>query len=172
MPSQVAPSNYHYQTAYRLLIGILKPLHSYSVALKPYTLSAKPFDSHLFIWVVVNIKVPFWVRHLLYLGSLLGALNNRCRTQKGTLILTTTHTNIQARGFIWKTRPGWWRIPGLGFRVWVSGFWVKDYGFLEGVGFRISGCTRVSGLTTPRRTPKPYLKDQMTLKSRSPIPIY
>ena len=36
------------------------------------------------IWVVVKIKVPFWV-----------TLNNRCRiitgTQKGTIIFTTTH---------------------------------------------------------------------------------
>ena len=36
------------------------------------------------IWVVVKIKVPFW-----------GTLSNRCRiiigTQKGTIILTTTH---------------------------------------------------------------------------------
>ena len=36
------------------------------------------------IWVVVKIKVPFW-----------GTLKNRCHiiigTQKGTLILTTTH---------------------------------------------------------------------------------
>ena len=38
------------------------------------------------MWVVVNIRVPF-----------LGTLNNRCRikigTQKGALILTTTHVD-------------------------------------------------------------------------------
>ena len=39
------------------------------------------------MWVVVKIKVPFW-----------GTLNNMCRiiigTQKGTLILTTTHLEM------------------------------------------------------------------------------
>ena len=42
---------------------------------------------YIYIWVVVKIMAPF-----------LGALNNRCRiiigTEKGTLILTTTHIYI------------------------------------------------------------------------------
>ena len=41
------------------------------------------------IWVVVNIRVPFW------------ALNIRCRnilrTQKGTIILTTTHVAFRVQ---------------------------------------------------------------------------
>ena len=44
-------------------------------------------ELHIYIWVVVKIMAPF-----------LGALNNRCRiiigTEKGTLILTTTHIYI------------------------------------------------------------------------------
>ena len=44
------------------------------------------------MWVAVKINVPFW-----------GTLNNRCRiiigTQKGTIILTTTHVH---EGFLLK----------------------------------------------------------------------
>ena len=46
------------------------------------------------MWVVVKIRVPF-----------LGTLNNRCRiivgTQKGTIILTTTHVCVYVYVYIY-----------------------------------------------------------------------
>ena len=63
-----------------------------------------------FIWVVVNMLIPFW-----------GTLNIRCRIrigiQKGTRILTTTLMTFGGLGF---------RVSGLGLRV-------------EGFGLRVEG---------------------------------
>ena len=55
-------------------------------------------------------------------GPFLGTLNNRCRiiigTQKGTLILTTTHILQAGSSSRFLDNLGCPLISGLGFRVW------------------------------------------------------
>ena len=62
---------------------------------------------YIYIWVVVKIMIPVWVPNIVRLWRVpfLATLNNRCRTilgtQKGIIILTTTHIYIYTYIYIY-----------------------------------------------------------------------
>ena len=101
--------------------------------------------------------VPFWVpniiRHLLFRVP-----------KKGTLILTTTHINNS--GFAAQT-PEPETLPMEIFRQVVSA---------DQPGRFLCGSSKLRDLKTIStgmiRITSPYLKDQMTLKSRGPSQLY